>query len=110
MTATIINGKAIAATLRAGHRARVGRLQARSGITPGLAVLLVRHDLTSEIYVNCKLRACAAAEIPSFRHNLPKSTDTDFLTDTYERVNDDPALDGVVSRRRLPSTMIAVQI
>jgi len=67
-----IDGKAVAAVVRAEVRERVARLAAR-GIVPGLAAILVGDDPASQVYVGNKERACADAGIRSFRHRLPAS-------------------------------------
>ena len=73
MGAKIIDGKAIAAELRANVTGEVQRLSARHGVVPGLAVVLVGHDAASETYVRSKTKAVREAGMRSFDHRLPAS-------------------------------------
>jgi methylenetetrahydrofolate dehydrogenase (NADP+)/methenyltetrahydrofolate cyclohydrolase len=71
MTAKIIDGNAVARTIRDECRQRVQRIVAHSGTPPGLAVTLVGSDPASRIYVKNKIRACADVGIRSFRFDYP---------------------------------------
>src|SRR5262249_5956235 len=71
MTARIIDGKAIAAGLRARVADEVSRVKREHGLTPGLAVVLVGNDPASEVYVRSKHRETQAAGMASFDHKLP---------------------------------------
>src|SRR5262245_2644652 len=68
-----IDGKAVAAAVRAEVRSRVARLAER-GTTVGLATVLVGDDPASQVYVGHKQKACAEVGIRSFGHRLPAST------------------------------------
>ncbi len=102
MTAKIIDGNKVAAGIRAECKTRVQALQARAGITPGLAVVLVGEDPASEVYVRNKLRACEAVGIASFSHRLPVETTTAELLALIERLNADPAVHGILVQLPLP--------
>ena len=71
MTARIIDGKLIAAGLRARVGEEVARVQREHALTPGLAVVLVGNDPASEIYVRSKHKQTQAAGMASFEHVLP---------------------------------------
>jgi methylenetetrahydrofolate dehydrogenase (NADP+)/methenyltetrahydrofolate cyclohydrolase len=71
MTARIIDGKVIAADLRARVAGEVERVKTRHGLTPGLAVVLVGSDPASEVYVRSKHKQTQAAGMASFEHLLP---------------------------------------
>ena len=71
MTARIIDGKLIAAELRARVADEVARVQRDHGITPGLAVVLVGSDPASQVYVRSKHKQTQAAGMASFEHVLP---------------------------------------
>ena len=73
MTARIIDGKAIAAALRARVADEVKRLSAQHGLTPGLAVVLAGNNPASESYVGSKAKATKEAGMTSFDHRLPDS-------------------------------------
>ena len=81
MTAHIIDGKSIAATLRATIAGRVAALKAARGITPGLAVVLVGEDPASQVYVRNKATQTRDAGMNSFEHKLAATaTEVELLT------------------------------
>jgi methylenetetrahydrofolate dehydrogenase (NADP+)/methenyltetrahydrofolate cyclohydrolase len=106
MTASIIDGKAQAAGLRGRITAAVADL-ARQGIRPGLAVVLVGEDPASQIYVGMKARQTVAVGMASFEHILPASTSEDELLRLVERLNADPAVDGILVQLPLPEPIRA---
>lgn len=102
MTAEIIDGKAFAA----GLRARVGELAAvftpKAGRAPGLAVVLVGEDPASSVYVRAKGKATREAGMESFEHKLSADTPQDDLIALVDRLNADPAVDGILVQLPLP--------
>ena len=100
--ATIIDGKALAATIRAEVKAAVGALIARGGRPPGLAVVLVGHDPASEVYVRNKARQTIEAGMRSFEHKLPETASEQELLDLVARLNADPDVDGILVQLPLP--------
>jgi methylenetetrahydrofolate dehydrogenase (NADP+)/methenyltetrahydrofolate cyclohydrolase len=102
MSARIIDGKAAAARLRA----RVGELalafEAAAGRKAGLAVVLVGEDPASAVYVRSKGKATLAANMASFEHRLPADTPEAELLTLVERLNADPAVDGILVQLPLP--------
>ena len=72
MAASIIDGKVIAADLRAQVAGEVTRMKRDHGLTPGLAVVLVGNDPASEVYVRSKHKQTQAAGMASFEHVLPE--------------------------------------
>ncbi len=101
MSATIIDGKAFAAGLRAGIGRAVAGL-ADEGVTPGLAVAIVGEDAASQIYVRNKVRQTLAAGMRSFDHVLPASTGEADLLALVGRLNADPEVDGILVQLPLP--------
>jgi methylenetetrahydrofolate dehydrogenase (NADP+)/methenyltetrahydrofolate cyclohydrolase len=101
MSATIIDGKAFAAGLRAGIGRAVAGL-ADEGVTPGLAVVIVGEDAASQIYVRNKVRQTLAAGMRSFDHALPASTGEADLLALVGRLNADPEVDGILVQLPLP--------
>ena len=101
MTATVIDGKAMAAEIRREVAERVAKLAAR-GVTPGLAAVLVGDDEPSRIYVGAKERACAEVGIRSERHELPADATEDDLLALVRRLNEDPAVHGILVQLPLP--------
>ena len=98
MTARVIDGKAVAAALRASVAARV----AAAGFTPGLAVVLVGDDPASAVYVRTKDRAAREAGIEARTIRLPADTPQAALLDHIAALNADPAVDGILVQLPLP--------
>jgi len=101
MTAELIDGKAIAAAMRAELQSEIDALKAR-GVTPGLAVILVGDDPASASYVRAKEKACANLGIASFDHRLPAETPQAELLDLIARCNADPNVHGILVQLPLP--------
>ena len=105
MTAELIDGKAFAAGLRARIAAEVAALKAAHGITPGLAVVLVGDDPASGVYVRAKGKATAEVGMQGFQHRLPADTPEADLLALIARLNDDPAVNGILVQLPLPGHM-----
>jgi methylenetetrahydrofolate dehydrogenase (NADP+)/methenyltetrahydrofolate cyclohydrolase len=103
MSARIIDGKAIAESLRAEVAAEVRRLSKTHGLVPGLAVVLAGSNPASETYVGSKARATAAAGMRSFDHRLPESVSEAELLALVGRLNADPAVHGILVQLPLPT-------
>ncbi|OUM96863.1 MAG: bifunctional 5,10-methylene-tetrahydrofolate dehydrogenase/5,10-methylene-tetrahydrofolate cyclohydrolase [Thermobacillus sp. ZCTH02-B1] len=101
MSATIIDGKAIANAIREEIRAETEALKAR-GIVPGLAVVLVGDDPASKVYVRNKEKACLATGFHSEVHRLPAETTQEELLALIDRLNGDPAVHGILVQLPLP--------
>ncbi|MCY7271194.1 MAG: bifunctional methylenetetrahydrofolate dehydrogenase/methenyltetrahydrofolate cyclohydrolase FolD [Sphingomonas bacterium] len=102
MTATIIDGKAAAAALRARVGAEVTKFRAATGRAPGLAVVLVGEDPASAVYVRAKHKATIEAGMESFEHRLPATATQSELVALVDRLNADPAVDGILVQLPLP--------
>ena len=102
MTATIIDGKARAAALRAFVADEVARFRAAAGRVPGLAVVLVGEDAASAVYVRSKGRATREAGMEGFEHRLPADVAQAELLALIDRLNADPAVDGILVQLPLP--------
>ena len=100
--AALINGKEIAQRVRESVRAETEDFKARTGVTPGLAVILVGDDPASKIYVGNKKKACMEAGFNSFEHILPESTTQEELIRLVESLNDDPSVHGILCQLPLP--------
>ncbi|MDP3261474.1 MAG: bifunctional methylenetetrahydrofolate dehydrogenase/methenyltetrahydrofolate cyclohydrolase FolD [Tabrizicola sp.] len=103
MTATVIDGKAFAAKVRAEVAAHVARLKEEHGITPGLAVVLVGEDPASEVYVRNKGVQTVEVGMASFEHKLPATTSEADLLALIGRLNADPKVHGILVQLPLPS-------
>ncbi len=99
MTARIIDGKAVAARLRAEVAARASALAFR----PGLTVVLVGDDPASQVYVRSKERAAEAAGFAGHTIRLPASTGQAELLAVVEGLNRDDAVDGILVQLPLPA-------
>ena len=103
MTAKIIDGKLIAAEIRAEVRDGVNERVSAGGRAPGLAVVLVGQDPASQVYVRKKREACAEAGIVSSMHDLPEETTQEQLLELIEQLNNDDTVDGILVQLPLPA-------
>lgn len=99
--AQIIDGKAIAAKIRAELKVSVAELGAK-GIVPGLAVVLVGEDPASKVYVSMKEKACADVGIFSDEHKLSADTSEQELLGLIASLNADPKIHGILVQLPLP--------
>ena len=106
MTARILDGKALAATIKDELRNRVSALAER-GVTPGLGTVLVGDDPGSHAYVRGKHRDCAQVGIASIQVELPASTSQDELAAVIAGLNADPACTGFLIQIPLPTHLDA---
>src|SRR5262245_40921186 len=102
MTARIIDGKVIAADLRARVTEEVARVKRDNGLTPGLAVVLVGHDPASEVYVRSKHTQTQAAGMASFEHKLPENVSQAELLALIDKLNRDGDVHGILVQLPLP--------
>ena len=102
MSATIIDGKAFAAGLRARIADGVTAFRARAGRAPGLAVVLVGEDPASNVYVRSKGRATREAGMESIEHRLPADVAAEELLALVATLNADPTIDGILVQLPLP--------
>ena len=101
MTAQIIDGKALAKSLRVQFRERVAQLKTQ-GVAPGLAVILVGDNPASKVYVGNKVKACEECGVASFHHSLPaEASEADVLA-LIARLNADPTVHGILVQLPLP--------
>ena len=103
MTAQIIDGKAFAATVREKVAAHVSRVKEESGITPGLAVVLVGEDPASQVYVRSKGKQTVEVGMNSFEHKMDADTSEADLLAVVEKLNNDPAVHGILVQLPLPA-------
>jgi methylenetetrahydrofolate dehydrogenase (NADP+)/methenyltetrahydrofolate cyclohydrolase len=101
MTARILDGKKLAAEIKADVKERTALLKQR-GVTPGLAVVLVGEDPASKVYVGQKEKGCLEAGFASFLHRLPESTSQGELLALIERLNSDRTVHGILVQLPLP--------
>jgi methylenetetrahydrofolate dehydrogenase (NADP+)/methenyltetrahydrofolate cyclohydrolase len=100
--AELIDGKAIAAQIRAQIAQEVLKLQEDQGVTPGLAVVLAGDDPASKTYVRNKEKACEEAGIYSEKYLLPADATQEQLMDLVRRLNEKQDIDGILVQLPLP--------
>jgi methylenetetrahydrofolate dehydrogenase (NADP+) / methenyltetrahydrofolate cyclohydrolase len=103
MSAKIIDGKAIAQSVRHEVAARVQQRIAAGLRVPGLAVVLVGEDPASQVYVGSKRRACEEVGFESRSYDLPMTTTQEALLALIDELNQDPAVDGILVQLPLPA-------
>lgn len=103
MTAQIIDGKAIAAKVRAGVAADVEEMKKNGMPSPGLAAVLVGENPASQVYVRMKRKACENAGIDSFGFELPADATQEDVEDLVKELNADPKVNGILVQLPLPS-------
>ncbi|WP_235042246.1 bifunctional methylenetetrahydrofolate dehydrogenase/methenyltetrahydrofolate cyclohydrolase FolD [Vreelandella profundi] len=107
MTAQLIDGKSIAATVRLQVAKKVAARRQAGLRAPGLAVVVVGEDPASQVYVNNKHRACEQAGIISLQHALPTNTSQLALEALVDQLNNDPNIDGILVQLPLPKHLDA---
>ncbi|MGI8903982.1 MAG: bifunctional methylenetetrahydrofolate dehydrogenase/methenyltetrahydrofolate cyclohydrolase FolD [Solirubrobacteraceae bacterium] len=103
MGATIIDGKAVAARVRAEVQRDVARFIQRTGRAPGLATILVGDHPGSAIYVTGKRKACAEAGITDHHRHLPADTSHEDVAGLIEGCNRDPSVSGILLQLPVPA-------
>jgi methylenetetrahydrofolate dehydrogenase (NADP+)/methenyltetrahydrofolate cyclohydrolase len=103
MAATLLDGKKLAQTMQAEITTAVQALVQSHGIRPGLAAVLVGDNPASQVYVRNKRKACQAAGIDSWLHEMPKTATQEEVLDLIDRLNADPAVHGILVQLPLPS-------
>lgn len=107
MTAQLIDGKAIAASLRQQIAQRVAERRQQGLRTPGLAVILVGTDPASQVYVSHKRKDCEEVGFLSRAYDLPAETSQADLLALIDELNEDPAIDGILVQLPLPANLDA---
>ena len=105
MTAKILDGRALAAEIRAEVKAGVEEMREKHSVTPGLAALLVGDDPASAVYVRNKRRACEEAGIFSETVAMPASSTAAAVLDQIESLNSDPRFHGILVQLPLPGNV-----
>ena len=100
--ATIIDGKAVSAKVRAEIAERVAKIEAETGKKPGLAVVIVGEDPASKVYVRNKAKGCAEVGFYSEVHELPENTTEEELMALIDKLNADERINGILCQLPLP--------
>jgi methylenetetrahydrofolate dehydrogenase (NADP+)/methenyltetrahydrofolate cyclohydrolase len=102
MSAIVMDGKAVAAKVRAEVGARAREFAAKYGRRPGLAVVQVGQDPASSVYVRNKRRSSVEAEIESFAFDLPETSSQAEILELVQSLNRNPRVDGILVQLPLP--------
>ncbi len=108
--AKIIDGKAVAASVRAEVARDVQALQRDHGFTPGLAVVLVGEDPASKVYVRNKAQQTVEVGMNSWEHKLPAETSEADLLALVQKLNNDPAVHGILVQLPLPKHIDSAKV
>jgi methylenetetrahydrofolate dehydrogenase (NADP+)/methenyltetrahydrofolate cyclohydrolase len=109
MAAQLLDGKSLAAQLRAGVGQKVAAL-AQRGIRPGLAVILAGDDPASRVYVRNKVRACEETGVRSWLFEFPSKVAQTELLDRVAELNADAAVHGILVQLPLPGQVNAAKV
>ncbi len=110
MQTRVIDGKAVAAEVRAGVAKDVAALKASYGVTPGLAVVLVGEDPASKVYVKNKGEQTKEAGMNSWEYRLPVETSEADILAIVQKLNSDPAVNGILVQLPLPKHVNAERV
>ena len=110
MPAQIIDGKAVAARVRAQVAEEVAAFAAEHGRPPGLATILVGDDPASGVYVGGKQKASAEVGIEGFSHELPGDVTEQEVADLIEQLNADERVSGILCQLPVPDHMDGVRL
>lgn len=103
MSATIIDGKAIAKDIHAEVRAEAEQFERDHGYKPGLATVLVGEDPASQSYVKAKVKACEEDGLMGLKHVLPESASQEEVLELVTSLAEDPSIHGILVQLPLPS-------
>lgn len=107
---TLIDGKAVAASIRSELAIRSEKFEAIYGRRPGLAVILVGNDPASQVYVRNKIKGCQEAGIRSFSHHLSEDAAQEQVISLVKSLANDDAVDGILVQLPLPKHLNVDQI
>ena len=108
--ANIIDGKAISAIVREEIAKEVIEYNERTGLRPGLAVVIVGNDPASQVYVRNKKKACEQVGFNSWVYELPESTTQEELNLLIDQLNEDSLVHGILVQLPLPSRLDEEQV
>lgn len=109
METTLLSGKVFASQLKEEAKQKVEMMQAKYGITPGLAVIIVGEDPASKVYVANKEKGCRETGIYSEVIRMPEDTDKEMLLAEIHRLNRDEKIHGILVQLPLPKQIRAAE-
>ncbi len=107
LTSKIIDGKAVAHSIKSKLAAKIAEASLSGGRAPGLAVIIVGDDPASHYYVRSKQKSCADVGISSYKSDLPATTTKEQLISVIENYNLDTRVDGILLQLPLPAALSA---
>ena len=108
--AKLIDGKSIAAKVRAEVKERVHTFENQYGRVPGLATVLVGDDPASHFYVRSKHKACLEVGIRTVSHELPATSSQEQVEALVQQLSDDEEVDGILVQLPLPEGLVATRV
>lgn len=108
--AKLIDGKQVSANVRALVKDECEKFIKETGITPGLAVIIVGNDSASRVYVNNKKKGCAEVGFNSFEFALPEETTQQELNDLVRELNEREDVHGILCQLPLPKHLDDKQV
>ncbi len=109
MSARILYGKEFAAAIKEDARRGADKLRQETGVTPGLAVVIVGHDPASEVYVRNKHKACQELGLYSLAVEMPETASKDDLLAKIDELNRDEKVHGILVQLPLPKSLAAAE-
>jgi methylenetetrahydrofolate dehydrogenase (NADP+)/methenyltetrahydrofolate cyclohydrolase len=107
ITSKIIDGKAVAHSIKTKLAGKIAEASLSGGRAPGLAVIIVGDDPASHYYVRSKQKSCADVGISSYKSDLPATTTKEQLIRVLQNYNDDTKVDGILLQLPLPAALAA---
>ena len=106
----LLDGKALSKKIEQKVAIQVKELKKKTGLVPGLAVILVGHDEASAAYVNMKKKACDRVGFYSVTHEMPQDISQETIENTISMMNKNPSIDGILIQLPLPSQIDTTKI
>jgi methylenetetrahydrofolate dehydrogenase (NADP+) / methenyltetrahydrofolate cyclohydrolase len=110
MTAQILDGKALAQTIRTELTKQVSAFREKTGHQPGLAVVLVGEDPASQVYVRNKIKACEETGMKSIHHRLSAETSQEELLALIDQLNQDKSVNGILVQLPVPDQIDSLTV
>jgi methylenetetrahydrofolate dehydrogenase (NADP+)/methenyltetrahydrofolate cyclohydrolase len=110
VAAAILDGKSLASTLQSEIAQKVAEQVRRTGQSPTLVAVLVGSNAASEVYVRNKRRACERLGMASNLHELPETASTNDVLSLVVRLNEDPAVNGILVQLPLPRQIDSARV
>ena len=110
MTAQLLDGKALALTIREELKDQVSGFIKQTGIQPGLTVIMVGENPASQVYVRNKIKACEETGMKSVHYKLPETTSQDELLELIDALNADETVHGILVQLPVPEQIHSLTV